>query len=158
MPTQIPLPCGRSVLVDDEDAERLSGYPWRLSQYGYAIRTKDSSDPPPAPETISMHREICNAPDGVEVDHRNMDRLDNRRENMRLCTRCENQQNRVASGETSDYKGVCWDATHEKWIVRIQSDGKRRHLGRFHSEVRAAMVYNEAAKKLHGSYARLNEI
>jgi hypothetical protein len=108
--------------------------------------------------TIKMHREIMGAPDGVEVDHRDGDSLNNRRSNLRLATRQQNACN-VRSArmcKSSQYKGVCWCAPKSAWRATIVVNKKQRHLGMFEDEAAAARAYDAAAQELHGDFARLN--
>jgi hypothetical protein len=94
---------------------------------------------------------------GVEVDHRNGDGLDNRRCNLRLCTRAQNCQSmKIAPGKASLFRGVTWHAASNSWRARISLVGKRLHLGLFSEERAAAKAYDDAAKELHGEFAILN--
>jgi hypothetical protein len=61
-------------------------------------------------------------------------------------------------GITSDYVGVCWDKSRNKWIASINVRYKSIHLGRFKIEEEAARAYNEAALKYFGESANLNII
>ena len=104
-----------------------------------------------------MHRLIMQAIDGQYVDHINGDGLDNRRENLRICTHAQNMQNQmpVRLG-TSKYKGVSWDKVAKKWAAHINLDGKPKKLGRFVAEEDAAKAYDSAAIEHYGEYARPN--
>ncbi len=62
------------------------------------------------------------------------------------------------SKKTSQYRGVCWDSQRHKWMTYIKHKGKNIFLGRFTSEENAAKAYNQAAKKLHKTKARLNDV
>jgi hypothetical protein len=67
---------------------------------------------------------------GLEVDHINMDGLDNRRANLRICTHQENNLNKkISRNNTSGYKGVSWDKWHKKWRSYISVNGKMIRLG-----------------------------
>jgi hypothetical protein len=107
---------------------------------------------------ISIHREIMNAPDGLLVDHKNGDGLDNRRSNLRLATHSQNQCNKlkIKTKVTSQYVGVHFDKRRSQWATSIRNNGKTIWLGRFDSEIDAAKAYDQAAKKHHGEFARLN--
>ena len=98
------------------------------------------------------------APRGLLVDHRNGDGLDNRRDNLRLATHSENMMNRpkIKSPTTSRFVGVYFDKARRLWVARIHLNGKCIWLGRFATEIEAAKAYDEAAKKYHGEFARLN--
>ena len=104
-----------------------------------------------------MSREIVAAPIGKVVDHRNHDTLDNRKKNLRVCSRQENNANaQKRPGTSSRYKGVCWHAMSKKWAAQIDFNRKRCNLGLFAKEQTAARVYDAAAKKIHGEFAFLN--
>lgn len=105
-----------------------------------------------------MHREVLKAPKGKEVDHKNRNKLDNRKENLRLCSRAENAINTPQKKGSSRYRGVKWDHTRNKWYVSLKFNGTSYFVGRFKDEDEAALAYNKEAVKLHGEFARLNEV
>jgi hypothetical protein len=106
---------------------------------------------------ISMHREIMNANDSRFVDHRNCDSLDNRKSNLRFATQAENIHNRrKRKNATSQYIGVFFRKDTRKWVGKIMDGKKQIILGNFDNEIDAAKAYDEAAKKYHGEFARLN--
>ncbi len=108
-------------------------------------------------KTISMHREIMNAPKGKLVDHKNGDSLDNRRENLRFATHRQNLQNRrkTKSKTTSKFRGI-FRYRKKRWASLLKYRGKRIWLGIFDNEIDAAKAYDKAAKKYFGQFARLN--
>jgi len=107
-----------------------------------------------------MHREIMDAPAGMEVDHINGNGLDNRKCNLRLATSSQNKRNQRKQRRktSSKYKGVYWHKRDKVWVVRIQAEGKEKYIGSYKTEQEAALAYNEAALKYHGEYAKLNEV
>lgn len=106
-----------------------------------------------------LHRFLLDAPRGLEVDHKNGDTLDNRRCNIRLCTRAQNQMNKCKQlRNRSGYKGVCWYQWGNKWEANITIDCKTIVVGRFLTKEEAALAYNKAALEHFGEFARLNEI
>ncbi len=112
-----------------------------------------------------MHREIASLrirklSENEVVDHRNRDGLDNRSENIRIATRSENHANskKYKNKGASKFKGVGWDKVNRKWRAKIMIDYCTIHLGRFDSEIEAALAYNKAAIKLFGEFALINEI
>jgi len=106
-----------------------------------------------------LHRRILNAPSGIQVDHRNGDTLDFRRDNLRLCSQYQNQANRGKPvTNTSGYKGVTWAKRENKWHSQITVNGKCRSLGYYKTAREAAIAYNEAASNSLGEFARLNDL
>lgn len=153
---RIPLSRGKYTIVDDEDFEWLSQWKWSYTE---------SADKHPAAyrqvrdKGILMHRLILNAPEGLEVDHKNMRSLDNRRSNLRLATRSQNAANRrLQSNNTTGYRGVYWDKSRGKWLVMVKHQNVQKNLGRYDDKHEAARVYNSFAVEAFGEFARLNEI
>lgn len=104
-----------------------------------------------------LHRVVMNAPDGVKVDHINGDGLDNRKENLRMCTNSENAWNRRKNKDnTSGFTGVNWNKLKQRWMSRVQANGKRIHIGYFDSIEEAVTARDEVAKILHGEFVILN--
>ena len=103
-----------------------------------------------------MHRQILNVPEGLEIDHKNHNMLDNRKYNIRTCSKAENQHNRKTQKHSSKYKGVSWHKERRKWRTRICNNGKEFSLGLFDSEIEAAKAYDQKAKELFGEFAYLN--
>lgn len=151
----IKLTQGREAWVSDCDFELVSKhkwYAWESSNGGWYAVTNVCQ------KMVFMHRLILNTPDGVEVDHRNHNGLDNRRFNIRNCAHIENGYNRRSHRGTSRYKGVSWLQSSHKWRAQITQNGKIEYLGCFDNEVDAAKKYNAAALKYHGRFACLNVI
>lgn len=150
----IPLNKGQFAIVDDEDYDWLSQRKWQFGTGGYAGRIQRVGR---KTTPLLMHRVIMNAPDGTEVDHRNRNKLDNRKSNLRLCTPSQNQANTPKRGTgTSRYKGVSWAKSCDRWIAHIHINRKTRHVGSFTSELDAAKAYDAAAREYFGSFAYLN--
>ena len=77
--------------------------------------------------------------------------------NLRICSCSQNSMNRsIRSTNKSGYKGVSWHRTAGKWRAKIDSYGRRKHLGLFSTPEAAALAYDKAAKELHGEFAQLN--
>lgn len=151
---------GHLLLVDDEDAPLLDLYPWRampIDDRFYVSASVWMSDQTNG--TLLLHRLVMNAPDGMDVDHKNHNGLDNRRSNLRVCTRAQNLANtRPGRNNTSGYKGVSWSKQHRKWAAYIKINYKRRHLGLFMEKRDAATAYNTAAYEAWGEFAYLNDV
>jgi len=154
---EIELTRGYKAIVDDEDYEYLNQYKWHArvaTKKVYAVRRM------PKIRTLKMimHREIIQAPDGLFVDHINGNGLDNRKSNLRLCTRSQNNANsEKIAGTSSKYKGVSWINHHGKWFASIRVHGKAYNLGGYSNEMLAALAYNEAALKYFGEFAKIND-
>ena len=154
----IELTKNKKTLVDDDWHELLSQFKWNAhegvkgcwyARRGGSFNGKRFNE--------RLHRVILSTPIGVLVDHINGDGLDNRRENLRLCTHSENIRNsRPHKNASSKYKGVYWDKDRKKWRARIRVNDVLKHLGSFKSEEDAAMEYNKAAAFYFGEFAHLN--
>lgn len=158
----IPLSKGKAyAIVDEEDFEYLNQWKWKLTG-GRASRSKhvgtvgDWRNGKRKDIAILMHREIMNAPKGMDVDHINHNQLDNRKSNLRVCTHHENTMNRQAVVGVSGYKGVHFDTRTAKWVTQISFMGKTYHIAVFEDEAEAAKEYDHVAKQLYGKFANLN--
>jgi hypothetical protein len=159
----IPLTQGQVALVDDEDYASLSRFKWLAcfvrstgtfiaKRYLYCVRNENGKW-----KSVyrRMHRDIL--PAAKQIDHANLNTLDNRRQNLRCCTSSENLANRrkLRRNCQSRYKGVC--RNKRGWRARCGPRGNPQ-IGTFESETEAAQAYNRAAVKLYGVFARLNVI
>jgi hypothetical protein len=156
-----PLACGREIIVDECDKALLGGRHWTATQPDpevetfYAITSGRSASG--GWTAIYMHRLILGAPRGKVVDHVNGNGLDNRRDNIRLCTISQNNANRIGRRPASGFKGVYrTDTAASRWLAQIWFDGTTRRLGVFSDAREAAHAYDEAARKVFGEFARLN--
>ncbi len=142
--------------MDDSDFEIVSQFKWYARTWKgrtYAARSGGSRNT----RKVSMHRFIMGEPEGMDVDHKNGDKLDNRRENLRVCTRSQNIQNsRKHSDNKSGYKGVCWETGNNRWKAQICKDGKKMVIGYFTDKKSAALAYNAKALELFGEFASIN--
>lgn len=151
----IPLTKGKFAIVDDEDYEWLSQWKWHINSHGYVVRFNDRY-------CIQMHRLIIETfirefKNDEQADHKNRIRHDNRKTNLRIVTREQNQRNRASNKNTSSkYKGVVWHKTRKKWQAQIKIKRKYYYLGVYDNEKEAAKIYDQKAKSLFGEYAWLN--
>lgn len=157
---QLMLQNGGFALVDDEDYKELSKYKWYADYRPRScyIRRMERRNTPEGPRQryVYLHRQIMQPPPGMQVDHINSDATDNRRENLRICTRSQNNQNaRRRVDSKHSYKGV-WITKGGKYASRIRNGNKRVHIGVYDNEVLAAKAYDQKAKELFGAYAKLN--
>lgn len=138
-------------LVDDADLPLVEGRRWYLNTHGYVVCNPTGPHVGPR-RHIMMHRLITAAPKGTVVDHRNHDRRDNRRENLRVCTPQQNQFNRQRTRNRALPNGVRID--RKKYIrAHIMVDGRTIHLGTFPT-IEAAAEARRAAELQHfGEFA-----
>ena len=164
---QIELTNGGVALIDDADYDRefecdVKGHAltivpsrrnWHLRGSGkwmYAATTFRRSG---HHLVVTLHRLIAGAKQGQSVDHVNGDRMDNRRENLRICTSRQNSRNMNSFRGASRFKGVY--LSNGRWRSQIQA-GRKIPLGAFPTELEAALAYDAAAIDLHGEFARIN--
>lgn len=161
MSVYITLSKGQLALIDDVDADWLAQWKWYLNKGGYAQRHRPRTEP--GSRAIHMHRVVLERklghpiPEGYQADHINGDRLDNRRENLRLASAADNTHNSAKPRtNTSGYKGVHLFRQTNRWQVYIAINGKWLHLGYYDDLIIAARVYDAAARRYFGEFARPN--
>jgi hypothetical protein len=93
---------------------------------------------------LELHRLLMGLEfgDPRQVDHKNHNRLDNRRFNLEVVTQAQNQQNFPAMGG-SRFRGVSWDSRRGKWVVRGRLQGRPRRIGYFDLEEEAGRAAAE---------------
>jgi len=161
MPKEIQLTQGKVAIVDDEDFEYLNQFRWCANQKKnnrfYAYRGKKING---KYTMIYLHRFILKIIDKkIFVDHANMDTLDNRKINLRICSHSQNQMNKqIQKNNSSSFKGVHFDKRCNKFFAVITLNRKRIWCGYYIDPIDAAKAYNEAALKYHGEFAKLNKI
>jgi hypothetical protein len=98
------------------------------------------------------------APEGI-VDHKDLDRDNNRIDNLREATHSQNSQNQGRNSQNSTgFKGVAVNNqkyTRAKYRSSIRINKKRIFLGLFHTPEEAYEAYCQAAAKYHGAFARV---
>lgn len=145
-------------LVDEEDFPLVAGKPWRPFKSGktfYAAYTKRIGG---RRVNVFMHRLILGSPPGGKTDHVDGNGLNNLRGNLRWPRKGGNEQNsRLYQNNSSGYRGVGSELRcKNRWYAKINVDGRRHRIGSFGTPEEAACAYDEAARRLHGPYARLN--
>jgi hypothetical protein len=144
MTRRIPLTRDMVALIDDEDYERVSPLKWGAvksagshwyARHAWSRKGKWGS--------ISLHRFILDAPDGMHVDHINGDGLDNRRCNLRLATQAQNNRNTAPRTITGMY-GVTRSVNGRGYLAFIRHDGGNTDLGWHKSLTEAARMYDAA--------------
>lgn len=165
----VPLTRGFVAVVDLEDWDKVRPHNWHAQsckQGIYAARTVHELQPYAGPKrkskTVLMHRVIMGLSGTEDVDHRNGNKLDNRRDNLRPATRSNNCGNqKIRSSNKSGFKGVYWKkwragSTSGLWASVICVNYKKFHLGYFSTAEEAARAYDTAAQRYFGPFAKLN--
>ena len=149
----IPLRNARSevvahAIVDADKADWVSRWRWHLNPSGYATRVNKVKG---ARSHIHLHRELLGLTpgDGMEGDHINRNRLDDRLSNLRAVPRAANRQNTPGIvTATSQYRGVSWDKRLKKWAANVQTGGVKHPLGFFEDEREAAEAARSGRTRL----------
>lgn len=157
----IPISRGLVSMVDDCDYPALSRHAWYAQTKSIlpngekrfcVARRRSTAD---GRALIYMHREIMMPMPGMAVDHIDGDGLNNRRDNLRIVTNQENSWNRLpVYGQK--FKGPAFHKKTGTWLSYIRVNRASILLGRFNSEIDAALAYDAAAIKFFGEFARLN--
>lgn len=151
---EIELTRNKVSLVDDEDYEAIRQLRWYANWNGWKWYAHNRTN------SISMHRFILRAKRGTQIDHKNGNGLDNRKQNLRFCTNQQNAFNQKypQKGNKLGLKGVYWHRPMKKFTAEITVGGKHMHLGFFDTPFDADTVYREAEKTYFGEFARVEDI
>lgn len=128
--------------IDEDDFELIKNFSWYENDAGYAISRINNKN-------IRMHRFIFNLTDNEIVDHKNHNTLDNRKNNIRICTKKENNMNKKA-------KGVIF--TRGKYYAYITKNYHRINLGYYDTQEVAIKARKEAEEKYFGEYSYDNSM
>lgn len=143
---------GKCALVDDSDFDRCMEHKWRMTKKEEVITKICGSN-------IQMSRFIMFNPKGFEVDHKNGNRLDNRKGNLRICSRILNEMNKgIRKDNVTGFKGVEISFAGKKWEAKIKVNKNVFHIGSFDTKEDAARAYNAICKLVYGEYGWLNPI
>ncbi len=138
----ITLTQGKSALVDDEDFERVNQFNWvfegRYASRKYMVNYKSTK--------IYLHRFILNAPKGICIDHKDGNRLNCQKSNLRFANKSQNAMNRSVSG-------ITWVKTLNKWRAQIKLNYKNIFLGQFLLKEDAIIARKEAEKNYFKEFA-----
>lgn len=132
------------VTIDKADLELVKPYRWTLGSHGYP---QCYPERPTRGRAMLMHRFLFGLAvgDKRQVDHRNRDKFDNRRSNLRVVTTMEQAQNRPRSGGKkrgrSRYRGVVLmpaKGRQKRWRAEGRVNGRYYSLGYYMTEGEAA--------------------
>lgn len=116
---------GEHITVSPMDIVTVSKHSWYVTNRGYAATKIDG-------KLVYMHRMLLNPPKGMQVDHRDQNKLNNCRDNLRIVTNQQNHFNKpLNSNNSSGVTGVYWNSQCQKWCVNITINGKTIHGGLF---------------------------
>lgn len=149
-PTYLPLGETHTTRVDPDVYLSQRHRRWYRNSRGYAVCFD-------GPEIVYLHREITEAAPGQFVDHTNGNKLDNRRANLEIVTRTQNNRRRRVVNSASGYKGV-HQRSETRFTARIHCQGRQYYLGTYLDAHTAALAYNRAAGKLFGHDGFLNPV
>lgn len=139
-----------TLMVDDDDWDFVRRHKWTPRKNKHATYAVTYGK-----RRAYLHREIMRARFTEMVDHIDGNGLNNCKSNLRLCTNAQNVYNSVKRRGKSKYKGV-FPLDGGRCFAHIAYQSKRYYLGRFETEEAGARAYDEAARRLHGEFARLN--
>jgi hypothetical protein len=162
---EVPLTRGKVAIIDAQDAPEVFRYKWYASkQQGWTFYAVTSIHKEGRQTALLMHRLILDPPPGIQVDHRNRNGLDNRRCNLRILDKSNQQRHnsKVPSHSISGLKGVSYAKgswlKNRKWRARIVVDGHEKRLGYFNTKEEAAAAYDAVALHYFGEFARTNQM
>jgi len=135
---------GYAIEIDREDYNRIKQYNWYKKSTGFTNENKQS-----------LGRFLLNYHGELEVDHKDRNQFNNKKDNLRIATRQQQLANRGPLG-SNDFKGVSWDKSKKTFRVHICVDRKIKHIGCFKDEVEAAHAYDKVARETWGEFAYLN--
>lgn len=153
----IPVGARNWMKVSLEDADALSATYWEYYSNGYAANQRQHLHAHRVVIERMLDRKLLQT---ENVDHKNHDGLDNRRQNLRVATDSENNANRRSLRQTSSqYRGVSFCKQTGRWRASVGgrvSTGSQLRLGRYQSEEEAAWMYDQWASQLFGEFSILN--
>ena len=151
----VPLTKGYEAVIDAIDLPLVAGYNWWAYVDRNTVYAVTSSKHPKYGRQARMHRVITSCPQGLHVDHVDLNGLNNRRANLRVATHSQNKHNQPAQrNNTSGFKGVYFHKGSGKYRAMIGVNGRLKSLGLFRTAIQAHEAYKEASIRYHGEFAR----
>jgi hypothetical protein len=135
-------------LLDKKDWKKMKQHKWSFDNLGYPTANIKG-------KATRLHKLLVNY---ERTDHKNRDRSDNRRENLRECSSFQNAFNKGKRKDNkTGFKGI-----HKResgfYLVQIGFEKKQIYLGTYPNITDAIKAYDEAAKKYHKDFACLNPV
>lgn len=153
---EIPLTRGKRAIIDRADLTLAQSGVWHAHQVTRKGRVNWYAVARFGRKLVRLHRLLLNAPEHMDIDHANGNGLDNRRSNLRLCTKTQNRANQHTISGKSRFRGVWFNIVRKKWCAMIAKTGRRYNLGYFDTEEEAARAYDRKAIELYGEFAAPN--
>lgn len=153
---------GTIIMVDKSDYDFINQFKWwsqkdkRINRTSvYTQVTTGKNENRKYVRFLLHHLLLGKPPEGMVVDHINGNPLDNRRNNLRICSSSQNNMNRkISIRNKSGYKGVSWSQSTNKWKAKITVNKKCLTIGYFENKIEAKKAYDEAGKKYFGEFFR----
>lgn len=144
---------GYKILLDVEDVELARHYKWHVTKSQKGVLSVMSSD------RVYLHQLVMGFPDNREVDHINLNRLDNRKKNLRVVTHQQNQCNQpLQSNNTSGVSGVRYYPPRKKFCARLKIAQHDIHLGYYLTFQEAVQARNVGMECMFGEYGRYSNV
>lgn len=151
----------KEIIIDVEDWDKVKQYRWfcDCKNGGKTFYVRANKWSRNKRKNVYLHRLILGSDNSAnDIDHKNGNACDNRKENLRECLHSENMGNqKFRVNNTSGFKGVFWHGLTRKWKAQIKVDYKSIHIGLFKTKEDAARAYNNAARQYYGKFACINE-
>lgn len=155
----IRLAGGKETLVDDSLYDWLNQWAWTTNQNGYVLRLIELDDRETRKRRIVlMHKLVAGAPQDIDVDHKDRNKLNNQFHNLRMATRAQNMMNARGKNGSSKYRGVDFHAQSGKWRMRFSHGHLKYTTKMCNSELEAASLWNAMAREEYGEFAYQNLI
>lgn len=141
---------GDKILFDKEDYDKIKGYCWRIDRYGYVVASAYNTMTGRYNKILKMHQFLMPSESGNVVDHKNGQKYDNQKSNLRICTQKNNAKNhRIYKNNTSGVSGVRWNAKNKNWRVFIGNI----NIGSFKDWDAAVAARKAAEEQYFGEYS-----
>lgn len=144
---------GEPFLFDKEDYHKIKNICWHKDTKTKYIR----GNIPNCGGKTSLHRIVMDAAKGETIDHINHKLEDNRKSNLRKCSRPQNSANSIPKKNSkTGVPGVYYDKSRNKWAAQITSNRKRISLGRYDNFDDAVAARRSAENKYFKNFSYEN--